>query len=1486
MKENKHSNQIFDSNREVPSNVFYDVFVFGHKFKHIGLSKSFNQIETEYGRISIDDKNQLLFNGQAWSGDFLHNCVAYSLGELNPTYTNIPRNEFIISNLSSSAIRFATKAFIRFKPVSKEFHLLTLFSNGSYIYFNGEKVDTFDGLFRIGDRLVIDGVLIEKRPEQFKMIGLLQKFQLDSKLFIEETLIEEYPLDFPDYRRSPRIFLRPSEDRIRLNSPKNRKEKKRGEILRTIVPPLGMLVMTGAVTIISRRNPVMLLSMGGASLLTAAFSVSSYWTSKKETEKENKQQEENYQNYLVEKESELAKLAEKQKEALEYNYPSVSDLVSLIRSYRSRIYEKMPSHEDFLNVRLGIGDVKSSFNVDFSEREQTDEWEQFVKKEIVEKYKHISQGPIIISLRDQTLGLAGSLVYLNTAIQTILFQIAAMHSYHDVQFVSLLSDEDYKKSWDYWRWLPHFQLDNLNLRGLIHNEQTRDVVLNSFYQIIVKRRQMVRENASKSAKLNFSPHYVLTILDDSYLLGHGLNEFLAEDMTQYGVTVIWGKENLSMLPETATAVIEYQNNETGTLVNDNREYVNQLFVPNKWDKGINDAIHKLANLNHVEVEKNSIPEAISFLELYQVKTVNDLGISNRWSVADTSKTLAVPLGLRGKNDVVYLNLHERAHGPHGLVAGTTGSGKSEILQSYILSLAVNFAPEDVGFLPIDFKGGGMANLFAKLPHLMGAITNLDGAASARALKSIRAELQKRQREFGRFGVNHINAYTKLYKEGKRLAGSQDGKEYPTKPIPHLFLISDEFAELKQNEPEFMAELVSTARIGRSLGVHLILATQKPSGVVDDQIWSNSRFKLALKVADESDSKEIIKTPDAASIIQPGRAYLQVGNNEIYELFQSAWSGANYQPNSSNEKKVDERIWLINDLGQAELLSSDLSAGEDYQDVSEDEQTELTAVIDEIADLAEANDAILPDKPWLPPLESEIVTPSIDYKTSWKEARQLSIPFALLDLPEKQEQRVFDFDLEEYSHFAILGSAGFGKSTALQTFVLNMARMNSPEQIHFYLFDFGTNGLLPLKNLPHAADIVTLQEEEKLVKFIKRIRQEIQTRKDLLSEHGVASLAQYEAKSGKSLPVISIILDSFDSIQESSLKDPIESLVAQVLREGASLGIYISMTALRANSFRLAINSNLPTRMALFLVEDNGVREVVGREALIAQEIIGRGQIKTEEGVHEFQIYLPSAGANDIERLTAMEEEIKSMSEAWDGKVPSAIPMLPNVIYLSDFYKKKEVQESLEQLNLPLALDKESTKVVAFEPKKQGYFLIAEDTSQQSECLTHTILEGFKYLEDKVTRVVLNAGGKFTNSQENIDVLVEESEYATFLTELSTEIDERQANGWQQPTFIYIPDAHLLNNHILTSIELFKKMISQGPRNGIYIIFQGIQRSIESGFDEFNKRLRTNIPAGIFGTRVTDQNLVNVKIRIGEPIVPLDEAYYFEVRDIKHIKLNQ
>src|SRR5699024_10253470 len=225
----------------------------------------------------------------------------------------------------------------------------------------------------------------------------------------------------------------------------------------------------------------------------------------------------------------------------------------------------------------------------------------------------------------------------------------------------------------------------------------------------------------------------------------------------------------------------------------------------------------------------------------------------------------------------------------------------------------------------------MAHPFKNMTHLLGTITNIDGSEnfSKRALASIKSELKRRQRLLDEYEVNHINDYTDLYKEGEAEL-----------PLPHLFLISDEFAELKSEEPEFIRELVSAARIGRSLGVHLILATQKPGGVIDEQIWSNARFKVALKVQDESDSREILKNSDASHITVTGRGYLQVGNNEVYELFQSAWSGAPYMKENVT---TEDEVALVTDLGLVPL--SEVSVQE--ESARKQKVIEIDVVVDEI-----------------------------------------------------------------------------------------------------------------------------------------------------------------------------------------------------------------------------------------------------------------------------------------------------------------------------------------------------------------------------------------------------------------------------------------------------------------------------------------------------------------------------------------------------------
>ena len=1483
----------FDDRIISKEDALYNVFVFGKEFKHIELTQKRPSVTIESHALKLN-RDKLYCNGKEWHGDSIDEKIIIVPGcELSTHTTALPKENITISSSTGATFTIDSASFAVLearlnKRLEPGEYILRLSSNGENCYLNNALVEDIQTSFIVGDRLVIGKLCIELRPKQLKITGLGAKVVCREIDLLEESFKPEYPADFPEYRRSPRIMLIQPKDRVKISEPEAKPEKDKGQILKTVLPPLGMMATGALTTVISGGNPLMMIGMAGASLLTTGFTVSSYFTNKKGLKKKIAAREENYDIYLLEKQAQLNKLEAQQRTALKHHFPDSNTLSEMAERYDSRIYEKNPTHGDFLEFSLGLGIIPTSYQIEFSTDERkNDKLAQYASDEIVNPRRMLKNAPITTTLSGETVGFAGSYPVLRTAVSNLLLQIAMFHSYRDVEFIALVSEESYEKEWGFWRWLPHFQIQALNLRGFVHHVRSREITLGSFYQMMNKRRQAVRDAGSGESP-RFSPHYILTILDDSHLAGHGLNEFLVEDMSQYGVTVIWCKDTPSMLPETVTTMVRYYSSRLGELVNESGNYVAKEFVPSPLPTKIplEAVIGYLANLQHMEVEKNAIPKAVTFLEMYNIKKVNELNVADRWSKANAAKTLAVPLGLRGRDDIVELNLHERAHGPHGLVAGTTGSGKSEIVQSYILSLALNFAPEDVGFLPIDFKGGGMANEFKGLPHLLGSITNLDGASSARALASIRAELKKRQRMFAKYGVNHINAYTKLYKQGKGITDASEKEKFPNDPIPHLFLISDEFAELKANEPDFMAELVSTARIGRSLGVHLILATQKPSGVVDDQIWSNSRFKLALKVADASDSNEIIKTPDAASITEPGRAYLQVGNNEIFELFQSAWSGATYDPNAIVEEKVDDRIWLINDLGQYQLLSTDLSEEENkVQATYEDLPTQLRAIVEHIAEVAEEQNAVLPPKPWLPPLEKTIVTPAIDTVAAWKEGRDLSIPLALMDIPSQQAQNHLIFDFEKLSHTVIYGSAGFGKSTILQTLVMNLARKNNPEQVRFNLLDFGTNGLLPLRNIPHVADLAQLEETEKLTKFLVRIRGEVAKRKELFTEAGVSSLSQYEEKTKQALPVIITVVDSYDPMRESPLEEACESVLNQLLRDGASVGMYLVMTGIRSNTFKVSMTGNIPNQIALFLVEENAMKDVIGRDALIAEEIIGRGQIKMDEPF-SVQFYLPAEGNSDLLRMNNIEDEIKLMSESWKGDRPKPIPMVPKVLSMYDFYNNAEVQAYLSDGNLPFGLNMDTTEVVGFRPTQNRYFLIADDQPSQTEYLDRILCENFRRIGDRYMRVVFDGQDRFAGKSDIFDTVVSSSDFSDYANKMIDELDRRTetADTEAKPILIYIPDIPTFTSKSMLMEEKMQKLLRKGADVGLHFLFHGEKSKIDTGYDDVNKTLRSNPPAGLVGSRRSEQNYVSIKSDYTEPLMEHDQHHHFAGRAIVKIRL--
>ena len=1414
--------------------VLYDLFYFGSTFSHKQMTEKMNQVMIENRTISCED-GQLFCEGELVRDE---KFLLVQHEQLKTVVVNKPRGSIYLSRAKDSAIWIDSDALVFLDYDSSfEDYQVKIYPSEAKIYYNHQRVKKGVFPFSVGDQLIIDYLIIEMREKQLKITDLKNQLRLDPWQLLEEPYLSEYPANFPAFRRSPRIHLKEPKEKVAIQPPKQKSAEGKNEWLKTIVPPLGMVVLSGATSFLSGGNPVMLISMGGASLLTTGFSVSSYFTNKKETNRKNHAREAHYRQYMIKKKSELNVLQQTQKTALEYMNPSLDELALMAKDYHSRIYERMTVNEDFLSVRLGIGEINASFQTSYQPTEE-DELSNEAFEHLNSPYKQLEDAPIIVSLLEQTVGLAGTPNILRTALQLLLFQLCVLHSYRDVEFITLIPSEEYEQHWREWRWLPHDKIRSLNLRGIVHTPQSRDMVLNSFYQIIAKRKQQVREAGNE--KVHFQPHYVFSILDESWLAGHGLNEFLAENLGEYGITVIWGKETLNMLPETTTTLIEYQSNEAATLINQNNEYVNQRFIPNHLPTTypIEKAIRRLANLHHVEVEKNAVPDSLSLLDQYEVKTVEELMISNRWASAEPNKSIRSLIGWRGKKDFVYWDLHERVHGPHALVGGTTGSGKSEFLTTYLIGLAINFSPEDIGMLIIDWKGGGIANTLDHLPHFMGAITNLDGAGTARALASIKAELAKRQREFAKYGVNNINGYMSLYKQRKT---PKPDVVYPQKPLPHLILVSDEFAELKANVPEFLDELTSVARIGRSLGVHLILATQKPSGVVNDQIEANSTSKIALKMASVQDSNELLKTPDAAQIVNPGRGYLKVGENEVYELFQSGYAGVPYDPEQLIEEVIDERVFKINELGQLELLYDpdvEVVQGKDTRDLP----TQLEAVIDRIKTTFAASAYKLPDKPWLPNLEKQLVTP----KVTQAEDRNLAIPFGCLDIPSEQKQLNHTFNLEEASHTLIVASPGYGKSTLLQTLVMNLARQNTPEMIHFHLIDFGNNGLLPLKELPHVADIATLEEDEKLQKMLGRIEKILAERKCLFKQAGVANLTQYETRTTEKLPILGVILDSYDGLSlEDKRKDRIDEVLLQLLRDGASLGVFLVMTANRAGSIRTNMMSNIATKIAMYLNDENEINMVMGRNALTSEAINGRGQVLLSTPT-TIQFYLPSNGKNDAELLQHLEEEIIEINRAWTGERPDKIPMAPENLTRKSF---TSYLVQADENKLYLGLNKATSLVESFALFQSLRLGIFFSSNKQFRAMMPWLLQ--QICQERQGEVVLiDANGTLESAKAGVSLYLDRSCLTKEPTVLKTALEALLTNETCKRLVIINGIADLVGKLTLDPEEV-TALLSGGSDHLQFFFIDNIAK-VGNTFGGITTFVKENIDQILFGGSLQNQ----------------------------------
>src|SRR5690625_3727848 len=1140
------------------------------------------------------------------------------------------------------------------------------------VYVNGERQQGVTALC-YGDIIFQPNASIRLAEADVLVVEAVDGFELDLPQMKKPTTVMKER--YPNYRRTPRMIYELPDDKVSFSFPSEEREDHGRGLLVIIMPPLMMLLVMGLVAIIRPRGIFILISLAmfGTTLVTST--VQFFKEKRKQKEREEKRYR-LYTRYLEDKRQELQTLSEKQRNVLYFHFPSFEKMKYYTSEISDRIWERNMMSHDFLEFRVGRAIVPSSYTVSDQNKDMSNqEIDDLLLKsqELVGHYKEVKDVPLIINLSEGSMGMIGKSDIVKSEIQQIVGQLSFSQSYHDVRFIAIFPEEEYS-AWEWMKWLPHFQLPHAYAKGFIYNEQTRDQLLTSVYDIL-KERDLEEEKEKKV----FAPHFIFIVTDRQLISEHAILEYLEGGQEDIGFSTIFAADTKESLSENIHTLVRYINEDQGDILIQEQKAVHIPFeLDDHQQQGNENFSRTLRSLNHQLGMSHSLPDKVTFLELFDTEDVSELAIQKRWLENQSSKSLAVPVGLKGKDDLIYLNLHEKAHGPHGLLAGTTGSGKSEFLQTYILSLAMHYHPHEVAFLLIDYKGGGMALLFKEIPHLLGTITNIEGSKnfSKRALASIKSEMKQRQRLFDEYEVNHINDYTDMYKDG-----------IAKQPLPHLFIISDEFAELKSEEPEFINELVSAARIGRSLGVHLILATQKPGGIIDDQIWSNSRFKVALKVQDESDSKEILKNGDAGKITVTGRGYLQVGNNEVYELFQSAWSGAAY---SKEVIGTEDEVALVTDLGLIPL--SDVTAEDSG---SKGKKTEIEAVVEEILRIQTSMNIEQLNSPWLPPLPHRILAEAEDGR------KPHHYPLGVIDEPERQRQDMYMYEAMEDGNVGVIGSSGYGKSTTLLTLLVAMASENSPEDFQCYLFDFGNGALLPLQQLPHTGDYFRSDDERKIEKFMVFISEEMEDRKQLFNDHEVSSIKMYNLTVPDKLPLIYIAIDNFDLVKEEMLG--LESRFTQIARDGQSLGIYTILTATRSNAVKHALMSNLKTRIVHYLLDEGDKSAIVGRTQYETEAIPGRVYIK-QENAHLAQIYLPAKGETDVALLAHLKEEVQLIIEKYpDAIKPISIPMLPRQLEFTAFHEKYHVVQKSEQL--AIGLDEDSVQPVYLDWQANRHCLV-------------------------------------------------------------------------------------------------------------------------------------------------------------------------------------
>ncbi len=780
--------------------------------------------------------------------------------------------------------------------------------------------------------------------------------------------------------------------------------------------------------------------------------------------------------------------------------PDAAELLRAVTRPSARLWERPAAADDALALLVGTGRVAADVTVTDADG--------------VEQPAFLADAPVVVPLTGcGHLGLHGPPETVAGVTRHLLCQLAAWHSPRTLQLIVLCGNDSHATSWRWTRWLPHVAGD------VVHEpKQVQDVVARLVEQVAERAEQ--RHDASAWC----GPRTVLVLAGASRLRGvPGMAELMSRGPA-VGIHAICLADRRAGLPGECGATLsvsETDHAEPGALLQQDGQPEQRL----QWDAvraGWADRVARaLAPLRDATPDGGTVlPSAVRLLDLLACDATDPADVLRQWREQPSSTCAPVGVDAEG---VATLDL--RTDGPHALVAGTTGAGKSELLRTLVAALAVGNRPDELSMVLVDYKGGAAFAACAGLPHVSGVVTDLDAALAERALQSLGAELTRRERLLADAGADDLDAYDRRRRHD------------PTMPaIARLVVVIDEFRVLAEELPSFVTGLVRVAAVGRSLGVHLVLATQRPAGIVSADIKANVNLRIALRLRDRSDSDDVIEAPDAARLdpAAPGRAVWRSGSGGLRTVQIARVSGTS---DADGPGVVSVRV-----AGAA-------SAGDIPTSVPEAHGSDdLAAVVEAVRRAAAESGLQAAPAAWLPPLP-EVVTDADLRRVAAADGVPSStgaeVALGLVDLPALQRQPVLAWRPGFDGHLGVHGPARSGRTTALLGVAARLSQLASPDELQLHVVDAAGGGLRGLASLPHCGTALTRDQPRLVARLVERLTEQVRARALALTP------------SPQPVPQVVLLIDGWDALVEGL--DELDhgrssDALLSLLRDGQSAGL--------------------------------------------------------------------------------------------------------------------------------------------------------------------------------------------------------------------------------------------------------------------------------------------------------------------------------------------